>query len=117
MLSKTESKVMAILYNYCKEKNSILISPTDIIRQVDEKDFASAKLDKIMNDLSMDGYFDLVYSDRHGQTIYCITLLEKGKAYSRSKKVQRRNILFRIGLSLGLAIFSFIIGLILKAIF
>ena len=117
MLNKTERKVMEILYNQCKDKNSVLISPTDIIRIVNLQNLTKTKLDKTMNDLEADGYFDLVYSDRHGETIYCVTLTEKGRAISRERLVRRRYILFRIGLTCGLAVVSFLIGLILKAIF
>ena len=117
MLNKTESKVMDLLYSQCKDKNGVLISPTDIIRIVDLQTLNKSKLDKTMNDLASDGYFDLVYSDRHGENIYCVTLTEKGRSISREKKVRRRYILFRIGLTCGLAVVSFLIGLLLKAIF
>ena len=46
-----------------------------------------------------------------------ITLTEKGKGYIRSVKEFRRNLLFRLCLSAALAVFSFVIGLILKAVF
>ena len=117
MLNKTESKVMGLLFNQCKDKNGVLISPTDIIRIVNIADLNKNKLDKIINDLASDGYIDLVYSERHGENIYCITLTEKGRSISREKMVRRRYILFRIGLTCGLAVVSFLIGLLLKAIF
>ena len=31
MLSKTENRVMSVLYEECKDKKSVLISPADII--------------------------------------------------------------------------------------
>ena len=70
-----------------------------------------------MDDLYKDGYFDLIYSDRHGERVYCITLLNKGKAFFRGKKIFKRNLLFRVLVTLLLAVLSFITGLILKAIF
>jgi hypothetical protein len=117
MLNKTESKVMGVLFNECKQRSALLISPLDLIKISGEKGLTESKLDRIMNDLFMDGYFDLIYSDRHGERVYCVTLTEKGKGYSRGKKVMRRNLLFRLCLTVGLALLSFIIGLILKAIF
>ena len=116
MLSKAENRVMSVLYEECKDKKSVLISPADIIGLAGGE-ITLTEVEKITADLAMDGYFDLIYSDRHGETVYCITLLEKGKAYRRSVLVARRNLIFRIGLSVALAVFSFIIGLILKAVF
>ncbi len=117
MLNSRENKVMSLVYSASVNKNSLLISPTDLIKNLKIKDFTEEKLDKTVNDLALDGYFDLVYSDRRGERIYCITLSDKGRAFGRNAKVMRRNLLFRIGLSAALAVFSFIIGLILKAIF
>lgn len=117
MLSKTENKVMSVLYTECKDRAALLISPTDLMKITGEKGLTQSKLDKIINDLNMDGYFDLVYSDRRGERVYCITLTERGKGYLRGQKVMRRNLIFRLFLTVGLALLSFIIGLILKALF
>lgn len=117
MLTKTENKIMNYLFEVCKDKTSVLISPADLLAIVKEERFTLIDLENTVKDLSLDGYFDLIYSDRRGEPVYCITLLEKGKGFSRSKKVMRRNLAFRLGLTVSLAFLSFIIGLILKAIF
>lgn len=117
MLNKTESRVMAVLNKECKERSALLISPIDLIKITGEKGLTQSKLEKIMNDLFIDGYFDLIYSDRHGERVYCLTLTEKGKGYMRSVKIMRRNLLFRLIITVGLALLSFVIGLILRAIF
>ena len=117
MLIKTENKVMSAIYKECIKKNPLLITPRDLIKNVGEKGITPTVLEKVLTDLNMDGYFDLVYSDRHGETVYCISLTEKGKGFQRNKKVFKRNLIFRIGLSIALAFLSFIIGLILRAIF
>ena len=117
MLSKSESKVILGVINACGKRDSVLISPFDLIKLCLIKDLSVERLDKILSDLNSDGYFDLVHSERHGERIYCITLLDKGKGYDRSVKVLRRSVLFRIGLSTALAVFSFLIGVILRRIF
>lgn len=116
MLSKTENRVMAAIYAQCRDKKSLLISPADLL-QLAGGNITLTEVEKIVADLATDGYFDLVYSDRHGETVYCLTLLERGMAYQREILQRRRNVIFRIGLSVALAVFSFIIGLILKAVF
>ncbi len=117
MLSKNENKVMTALCTVCKDKDSTLISPMDLVNIVGDKGFTQTTLEQVMKDLNADGYFDLVYSDRRGEKVYCVTLLEKGKGYTRGVRVFKRNLLFRLGLTVALAIVSFLIGLILKAIF
>lgn len=117
MLSVIENKVMSAVYRACKERNCILISPNELINMSSMRGTTIFKLEQILQDLKKDGYFELVYSDRRGEKIYCITLTEKGKGYNRSVKVLRRSVLFKIALSTLLAIFSFLLGLVLKKIF
>lgn len=108
---------MKVIYNACSNSQSVLITPDDINRVIDGEKLSQKQLESIINDLAMDGYFELVFSSRQGETVYCITISEKGKAFNRSKKMQKRNIIFRVCLTVSLAILSFVIGLILKAIF
>ena len=117
MLSKLESRVMNVIYNSCKDKEGILISASDIVRLINLEDVKIIDVQRVVDDLYTDGYFDLVYSERKGEQIFCISLTEKGKGYKRSNKIFKRNLLFRVTLTIVLAIFSFLIGLILKAIF
>ena len=62
-------------------------------------------------------YFDLVYSDRRGEKVFCITLLEKGKSYFRKEKIERQNLVKRFFLTIGFAVLSFLVGVILRKIF
>ena len=117
MLNKTENKVMTALIKICKDKTSSLVSPMDLLSVVGRKDFSLSALERVMNDLAADGYFDLVYSDRRGETVYCLTLTKKGKGFNRDRINFKRNLIFRLLLTVGLAVVSFIIGLILKKIF
>ena len=117
MLSKRERKVMGAVYSLTTDKKSLLISPIDLVKISAVKDATVSDIEKTVLALSQDGYFDLVYSDRHGDTVYCITLTEKGKGFERDALLVRRTVVFRVILSVCLAVMSFIIGLILKAIF
>ena len=108
---------MRALIKMKKSNNSLLVSPMDLISILGGKEFNRANLDAIIQDLCSDGYFDLIYSDRHGERVYCITFSQKGQSYDRNALLMRRNVIFRLGLTIVLAIVSFLIGLILKAIF
>lgn len=117
MLTKTESKVMKVLCGESKDKRSYLISPIDLLKMSGVDALTLTELDKIVKDLSSDGYFDLIYSDRRGEVVYCVSLTQKGKGYLRSTKLVKRNLIFRFVLTIGFAILSFVVGLILKALF
>ena len=117
MLSKNENRVMNAVYERCGGKSSLLISPIDLLKIIGTSLMTLTEIEKAIIALSQDGYFDLVYSDRHGETVYCITLSSKGLAFKRNSTVMKRNLIFRLGLSVVFALVSFVIGLILKAIF
>ncbi len=115
MLNRLENRVMSAIYFKCKSKNAVLIEKSSLAPIAGEN--GEEKLDKIVNDLYVDGFFDLIYTERQGEKVYCITLTEKGKGYPREAKLVRRTLTFKLIVSVGFAIFSFILGLILKAIF
>lgn len=108
---------MATIYKLSSDKKALLVSPVDIVKISAVKGLSVDGVEKVVTALSQDGYFDLVYSDRHGERVYCITLTEKGKGFRRDQLLIKRTVIFRLCLSVGLACLSFIIGLILKAIF
>lgn len=116
MLTAKERRVLGVFIEECSGKTSALITPADLAKKAGGEISVSAA-EKIAEALAEDGYFDLVYSDRHGETVYCVSLTLKGRAYKRSVKIERRKLVFRVGVSVALAVMSFVIGLILKAIF
>lgn len=117
MLTKSEAAVMNEVYSRCKGKSSVLVCPTDLLNGIKGKRINSSRLEKMLIALSQDGYLDMIYSDRHGETVYCLSLTEKGNAYGRERKVFKRNLVFRLALSVTFAVISFLIGLILKTVF
>lgn len=116
MLTKKENRVMSAILKASRGRESLLIAAQDIVMSVGGV-LTVTDTEKTIESLSESGYFDYVLSDRRGEKVYCITLTEKGKGYLRSVKEFKRNLLFRLCLSAALAVFSFIIGLILKAVF
>ncbi len=118
MLTKNEDKIMFAVYSACKEKSCALLSPDDILTMAGVRGVVSYDaLDKILEALEYDDYFDLILSDRRGEKVYCITLHEKGQGYKRQKTIVKRNLEFKLAIAVGGALVSFVIGLILKAIF
>ena len=118
MLTRNEDKIMFAVYSACKEKTSALLSPDDILSMANVRGEVSYDgLEKILEALEYDDYFDLIRSDRKGEKVYCITLHEKGQGYKRQKTIVKRNVGFKVTLAVIGGLVSFAIGLLLKAIF
>lgn len=109
---------MKYILEICGEKDTCLISPLDLIHSLEPKYvITEIELDHLLNGIVQDNYITLVTSDKKGQMFYCITLLAKGKSFIREQqniKKTWRNAIFK---TVILAIISFVVGIILKAIF
>lgn len=118
MLNKEESLVMSAVYSLCDGTESCLASPLDILSVMPYgKKMSKDELDDILNALKIDGYFELINSERKGERMYVITLKESGFAWKRAKNQRQRDVAFKIFLAFLGAGATFIFGLILKGIF
>ena len=95
-----------------------LVTAQDVSQNVNyKKQIQEGEVDESIKNLVLDGYVDVVYSDKKGQTVYCVTLLEKGQAFVREQQNTKKNITILVVRTVLLAVLSFIVGLVLKAIF
>lgn len=118
MLTRNENEVMSAVYSLCDGTDGCLVSPVDILSVIpSNRKITFEQLDDILNSLRIDGYFDVIYSERKGEKMYVINLKESGINYKRAAKQQRRDITYKIFLAFVGALATFIFGLILKAIF
>ena len=118
MLSRNEKKAMDYIFEKCIDKQSTLISPKEIIDSLAPKiTIAEEDVDKIINNLMLDNYIDVVNSDKNGELIYCVSLETKGEGYLREKQQRKKTTYLILGRTVVLAIISFVVTLILKAIF
>ena len=70
-----------------------------------------------MDGLSQENYISVVNSDKNGKLVYCISVLVKGKAFIREQENAKKNLTIMIVRTVALAVLSFVVGIILKAIF
>lgn len=118
MLTKFEDKIMNAIYCSCKGKSGCLLTPDDILSLSGVRGSVNyEKLDKILDSLELDDYFDIIISDRKGEKVYCITLHEKGQGYTRQKTIIKRNLGFKLIITVIFALISFAVTFVLKAIF
>lgn len=118
MLSKKEKCIMNSIYNKCEKKGSCLISALDIANDVFPKfDLTEIEVNQILENLVLDNYINVINSEKKGRTLFCITLCKKGESFKREIKNQRNTLMFKLGTTIILAVLSFVIGVVLKAIF
>ena len=118
MLNSLEKAIMLLLYDRCANKESVLISPSQIIISLLPKFQITVKeLDKIINNLVLDGYIDVINSDNKGNTIYCVSLKMKGIAFKRELVQQAKNNRYLLIRTIILAVVSVTVTLILRALF
>ncbi len=118
MLNRQENDVMRAVYDMCDGKDSCLVSPMEIMSILPAKrKYTPERVEKILRSLELDDYFDLIESDRKGEKMYVITLHPNGIAYKRMALQFKRGIAFKIGLSVGGAVITFLVGYLLKLIF
>lgn len=118
MLSKYESDVMRAVYSLCDGTDGCLVSVVEILSILpSNKKYSTERIDDTLNALHMDGYFDLITSERKGEKMYVISLTETGLGFKRQLAQKRRDVAFKILLAFIGAFATFIFGLIIKAIF
>ena len=119
VLTKTEKEVMKVVFNESDKQNGVcLLTPIDFYSRLPlDLDFKEEELLPTLKALEIDDYFDLTETERKGELVYCINMRKKGLAFARQEKAFKKNIRFRIGLAIGLAIISGVVGIIIKLIY
>ncbi|MDD2476451.1 MAG: hypothetical protein PHI32_11115 [Dysgonamonadaceae bacterium] len=118
MLEKKERMVMLFLCEICSGKRSYLISADQIAEYISHKYVLSvAELDEIMLTLSKENYIDLVFSDGKKGYFYCISLKNKGVTFKKDLNKRKIELIMLCMRTLGITVLSFIVGMILRAIF
>lgn len=117
-LNKREDEVMNAVFTLAGGKEQFLVSPEEILALLPPKaNYDEEKLEEVLRALELDDYFELILSDRKGEKMYVIHLHSQGLAYKRSDSQRKRSLYFKLGVAAAGAVLSFLIGMILKAIF
>ena len=118
MLSKKEKKIMQYILKERGNKDTCLLLPIDIGHALAPKySINQIEAQAILDGLVQENYINLVNSDKNGELIYCISILPKGKSFYREQKNTKKSWVGAVVRTVLLAVLSFVIGLILKAIF
>lgn len=118
MLDKKEKLVMLYLSSVCLDKKTYLVSTSSLAEFVSKKYVISiAELNDIMISLCKDNYLDFVVSDSKKGYYYCINLKNKGLTFKKDQKKEKQALVWLVVRSALLTVLSFVLGLLLKAIF
>jgi hypothetical protein len=118
MLNRRESEVMNVVYNLSAEKGICLVSPTELLDLLPAKrSYTEDSLDKVLSELALDDYFELLSSERKGEKMYVISLRSNGYAFKRYYTQIKRDVALKLGWAIASAVVAFLVGLILKWIF
>ena len=117
-LNKREDEVMNAVFTLANGKENFLVSPCEILALLPPKEeWTEESLERVLRALELDGYFELTPSERKGEKMYVIHLHAFGLAYKRTDVQRKRGLAIKIAITVGCAVLSFLIGVILKAIF
>ena len=118
MLNKKESEVMNAVYELSAGKNVCLVSPSELLALLPPRGkYTEEVLEKILDALALDDYFELLSSERKGEKMYVISLRANGYAFKRGYIQMKRDVALKIFWAVASAIIAFLVGLILKWIF
>ena len=118
MLSKKENILMSYIFGKCEGKESVLITPEELLNQFTPKyELSQAEIKELVDNLVLDGYITMILSDKKGKPIYCISLDKKGESYERDRQNEKKNLAKLIVRTILLAVLSTLVGVLLKLIF
>lgn len=117
-LNRRENEVMGAVFALSEGKERFLVSPYEIISMLPPKaDYDEEKLERVLRALELDGYFELISSERKGERVFVIHMREAGLSFRRSDAKRKRSLMFRLAVTVLCGVLSFLVGVILKKIF
>ena len=116
-LSKRENAVMGAVFQLSEGKDRFLVAPYEILALLPPRlNFDEEKLYRILHSLELDGYFELVESDRKGERVFVIIMHDKGLCFQRSDYQRRRKMYYKIAVTLLCGVLSALVGILVKSL-
>ncbi len=119
MLNKKTKVLMKAVYENAITNNGVcLVSQLDLLEKISYTiNFSRNDLEPSLKALMLEGYFEIIESEKKGEKYYCITLLQAGYDFSRQIAAEKRAIKFKIIMTVAGTIAAYILTQILAAIF
>lgn len=116
-LSKREQAVMSAVFQLSQGKDRFLVSPQEIIAQLPPRlKCDEERLCHELKSLELDGYFELLESDRKGERVFVVQMKDAGLSFRRSDAVRKRKMYYKIAATVALALLSALIGVLVRSL-
>ena len=116
-LSKRENAVMGAVFRLSEGKERFLAAPYELLAMLSPRlKFDEEKLCRALRSLELDGYFELIESERKGERVFVIIMHDAGRSFKRSDAVRRRRIYYKIALTLLCGALSALVGILVKSL-
>ncbi|HHW90326.1 MAG TPA: hypothetical protein GX745_05445 [Clostridiales bacterium] len=140
-INRKERLVMRAIYDLAQGKDSALLSDEQIYSKIKPKNYikffkkktnsqdaqagkflikdkpiTQDSIKDIVYVLSYAGYFELTTAMDKDKPVYVIDMTDKGKNFLRDERDRKKNIYLLISRTVALAVLSFLVTMILKAI-
>lgn len=80
------------------------------------QNFNEEKLYRTLRSLELDGYFELIESDRKGEPVFVVHMREAGRSFRRSDALRKRRIYYKIAVTLLCGALSALVGILVKSL-
>ncbi len=116
-LSRRENAVMNAVFTLAQGKERFLVSPYEILAMLPPKGgYDEERVERILRSLELDGYLEIVPTERKGEKTYVVCMREAGLAFRRSDAQRRRKLFFKLAVTVACGLLSAAVGILLKAI-
>lgn len=122
VLDRKEKIVMSYIFVNCEngeKAKTRLFSSQEIVDVLAKRKYvvSTSELNEIMISLSKEGLIDFVQSESKKGSVFCVSLKEKGLLFKKDTQKERLHASWIILRTALLAVLSFVVGLLLRAIF
>lgn len=116
-LNKRENAVMGAVFRLSGGKERFLVSLYEIIAILPPRaSYGEEQVERTLRALELDGYFELIESDRKGERVFVVHMKEAGLSYRRNDSLMRRRLVFKLLVTLACGVLSALVGIVVKSL-
>ena len=116
-LNKREKAVMGAVFRLSGGKERFLVSLYEIIAILPPRaSYGEEQVESTLRALELDGYFELIESDRKGERVFVVHMKEAGRCYRRNDSLLRRRLVFKLLVTLACGVLSALVGIVVKSL-
>ena len=108
---------MGAVFQLSEGKERFLAAPYELLSVLPSRQkFTEEKLYAALRSLELDGYFELIESDRKGERVFVIIMHDSGLSFKRSDALRRRKMYYKIAVTLLCGALSALVGILVKSL-